>query len=233
MDWLKQTEQSKQPSAGESDAQNSTGQKVKESGANTAANIPRRRMSVAGSGLFYVNHHVVENATDFLEKVPRTKNNSFESSTSASSGNVAVPNDDDGPEMVLAEAETRTRRKEIPALLPLSSVMKSNADEQTPAVSHIIREKPNEFNDFCPFRRLPNVPFAINGRPRMRSKSVDCFPSMPPPLETLFETEEEYDEENGKQDPPIAPINAESEALFKQSELTLNIVRKWTDKVMQ
>lgn len=49
-------------------------------------------------------------------------------------------------------------------------------------------EKPNILNNFCPFRRLSNVPFAINGRlHRWSSQFVDRITSRPPPMETLFE----------------------------------------------
>lgn len=68
------------------------------------------------------------------------------------------------------------RMKNVTALLKITQVGESGSKESV------------EYNDFCPFRRLPNVPFAINGRPRGRSKSMDTYK---PSLETVFESEHE------------------------------------------
>lgn len=223
---------------------------------------PRRRMSVVGCGLFSVNRRVIEKATDFLPKVSRVNNNIVKPTVDADSdetgfGEIPISNETAyavGPDdqhldimvdeasfsssnanMVIATNAQRDSRnsKKIPALLPLSNPMKINTDLQVPAVSNNTGRKPTEFNDFCPFRRLPNVPFAINGRPRKRSLSVDCYPSKPPPLETLFETEEEHASENGiAQDLPIVNTD-EIQAAFQQTEETLNIVRKWVEIASQ
>lgn len=88
--------------------------------------------------------------------------------------------------------------KKVPSLLPLlKNAEPDSIVRQMPRVNAISASGPDQmptlFNDFCPFRRLPNLPFVINGRPRKRSKSVDFYGSKPPPLETLFETEEEYE----------------------------------------
>lgn len=91
--------------------------------------------------------------------------------------------------LTIASAEsTKHCVKKVPVLLPISK----NDYQAEKVIANNAVHKPVLFNNFCPFWRLPNVPFSIRGRPRKRSKSVDFYASIPPPLETIFESEEEY-----------------------------------------
>lgn len=137
--------------------------------------------------------------------------------------------------VAISQAESViSRGKTLPLLLPLvnNAELIDSIDRRMPRVNADSAsgtvELPQLFNDFCPFRRLPNLPFVINGRPRNRSQSVDCNNSRRPPLETLFETEEEHvpnaiqpnipienhhtirasllNDNNGLVDSPVSPI---------------------------
>lgn len=243
---------------------------------NSRPNIGNRRMSVAGTSLFSVNQRVVENAVDFLEKVPREnaiiKNNpnpkvqksslvnivsEKECGVSGVSNEAVFSSNYENGEIVTScivddvtsivnfsensdsanEGTELQTTKSVPALLPLSKSIENKNVEVVPVK---VTQGPSVFNNFCPFRRLANVPFALGGRPRRnRSKSVDYYASIPPPLETLFETEEEHakdglSEENGAvhviKNEIVGDSNVQEpmvDAVFAQTQQTLNVVSKW------
>lgn len=127
--------------------------------------------------------------------------------------------------------------KSVPALLPLSKSIENKNVEVVPVK---VTQGPSVFNNVCPFQRLANVPFALGGRNRRnRSKSVDYYASIPPPLETLFETEEEHakdglNEENDAvqaiKNDIVGNSNVQEpivDAVFAQTQQTLNVVSKW------
>lgn len=268
--WLKKTEPKKQ-------VQKPDQTKPLNGQQNSRPNNGNRRMSVAGTSLFSVNERVVENAVDFLKKVPRENAiiktipnlkvqeaplvNTVSQIECSFSNEANVPSNEKNGEIVtscvvdevtsienfgdnsdLANKETQFQTaKSLPALLPLSkSIEKKNAE----VVPVKVIQMPLVFNNFCPFRRLANVPFALGGRPRRdRSKSVDYYASVPPPLETLFETEEEHvkdglNEENGAVQVNKSGILDDSnvqrvqqptvDAAFAQ---TLSVVSKWIGRL--
>lgn len=149
----------------------------------------------------------------------------------------------------VTEEQSIQMKKKLPALLPLRQTKKTDIVETVKSVEPLV------FNNFCPFRRLANVPFAIGGRPRrIRSRSVDFYASVPPPLETLFETEEEYVinvKEDGEQrqvttlsqyngavadSPIVADVGGSIQqplidAVFEQTQETLDVVNKWVNSM--
>lgn len=114
--WLKKTESKSQP------------RKIDQ----LKLKIGNRRTSVAGTSLFSVNDRVVENAVDFMGKVPREKGIIQHVSNRVEVGNSENENDNqfeisNNDEICCITKEQWVQsKKSLPALLPLCQTKETN-----------------------------------------------------------------------------------------------------------
>lgn len=171
--------------------------KEKERQANSA---PQRRMSVAGVPLFSINDEVIESSGDYFERIPRP-------SVSAINGPpIIAPTDNSlqNAERTTTTIESEISSKENVAAESISNeseqmdlvdepkvTVGNNALPVEEAENSTTAEAPASnnvadgvsvgrlsiVNNFDPFRRLPNVPFAMVGRIR-RSSMFEMYRSM-------------------------------------------------------
>lgn len=146
---------------------------------NPEANkIHKRRASVAGGQLFSIENDIVESAADYFQPVPRL--------------GAASQSSNQSDEVTVATINVESIEKNVNINISIQDTNLSKAvedDGENTSVEIPASVRSNDFspiNNFDPFRRLSNVPFAMGGRKRRNS----MFEMYVPALDTIIERSE-------------------------------------------
>lgn len=163
--------------------------------------IKERRSSVAGGSLFSIHNNVIEAGADYFLKIPRATSVAVKNAVPQPTKSIAMvvtangPNDTndtnginietteqlaDSVNMVNGSLSQSPDGPAGPDVIDVPTVATVNlVNEDAAVVSPVAMI----LNNFDPFRRLPNIPFAIKGRKRRNS----MFELYNPSLDSILE----------------------------------------------